>query len=87
METDCLIVVQAIRGPSILPSYFGRIIEDCKALVEELKGKKVLMKFVKRSANHVAHFIARCSSSIADRVWTMGNIYPEFTDVLLNDLK
>lgn len=59
VETDCLVPVQAIRGPSILLSYFGRIIEDCKALVEVFKGRKVSVKFVKRSANHVANFIAR----------------------------
>ncbi|XP_074344437.1 uncharacterized protein LOC141683598 [Apium graveolens] len=87
VETDCLVAVQAIRGPSILLSYFGITIEDCGVLLEEVRGKEVSVKFIKRSANNVAHSIARYSSSIADRIWTMDNVHPEFINVMLNDLK
>lgn len=58
VETYYPVVIQAIRGTPILLSYFCKMIEDCKVLLAELKGKYVLVKFVKRFANHVAHFIA-----------------------------
>lgn len=41
--------------------------------------------FFKRSANHVAHFVARYSSSLADRIWAMSNAHPVFINVLMND--
>lgn len=69
IETDCLVVTQAIRSSSINLSYLGRVIDECKGLLSELGNRKVLLNFVKRSANKVAHFIARHNSSLADRIW------------------
>lgn len=86
VETDSLVAVQAIRSNSSLLSYFGRVIEDCKRLLEELKGWKVALVFVKRSANSVAHYLARAGYSLADRTWRLSNAQPEFIDVLMNDL-
>ncbi|KAL8106117.1 uncharacterized protein LOC141680879 [Apium graveolens] len=69
LETDCLVVVQALRGSGALLSYFGRIIVECKKLLEELKDRNVSVIFVKRSANKVADFLAKSTCSVADRIW------------------
>lgn len=42
---------------------------------------------MKRSANNVAHALAKCSYSIADRIWQANEACPELTYVLENDLK
>ncbi|XP_074347208.1 uncharacterized protein LOC141686043 [Apium graveolens] len=54
VETDCLVAVQAIRGTVTMRSYFGRIVEECRALLMELKDRGVNLRFVKRSANNLA---------------------------------
>lgn len=36
--SDCLVIVQAIRGSSRLISHFGRLIQEYKVLLKELKG-------------------------------------------------
>lgn len=56
LETDCLNVVQAIRCSSVNLSYLGRVVDECKQLLVELKSRNVTLKFVKRSANMVALF-------------------------------
>lgn len=86
IETDCLFVVQAIRCSSVQFSYLGRVIDECKGLVSELKNRIVTLNFVKRSANKVAHFLARHSSSVADRIWSGESVYPELHHVMNNDL-
>ncbi|XP_063936253.1 uncharacterized protein LOC135147271 [Daucus carota subsp. sativus] len=87
LETDCLTVTQAIRCSSINLSYLGRVIDECKHLLTELVNREVVLKFVKRSANSVAQFIARHSSSLADRVWRGEDVPPDFIHVLFNDLR
>lgn len=86
VETDCLGVVQAIRCSSINLSYLGRVIDDCRRLLDDLRVHNVTLKFVRRSVNRVAHAIARYSSSLADRIWDMETVQPEFIHVLENDL-
>ncbi|XP_074342398.1 uncharacterized protein LOC141679917 [Apium graveolens] len=87
LETDCLTVTQAIRCSSINLSYLGRVIDECKRLLTELVNREVVLKFVKRSANNVAHYIARHSSSLADRVLRGEDVPPDFIHVLFNDLR
>lgn len=55
VETDCLLLVQAIRNKSSCLSYLGRIVEECKSLLDDLKQKNVILRFVRRSANNVSH--------------------------------
>lgn len=76
VETDCLSVIQAIRCSSVHLSYFGRVIDECKSLVNELKNCRVTLNFVKQYANTVAHFLARHNSSVADRIWS-GNVFTQ----------
>lgn len=87
LETDCLALIQAIRCSTINLSYLGRVVDECRSLLTLLKERQIALNFVKRSANKVIHFIARQSSSVADRIWYGGNTYPELSHVILNDLK
>ena len=50
--------------------------EHCKKLSSELGDQNVILNFVKPSANKVAHYLARHTSSLADRSWTQGDIVP-----------
>ncbi|XP_062102876.1 uncharacterized protein LOC133813856 [Humulus lupulus] len=86
IESDCLVAVQAIRSTTAMYSYFGRIITECRSILEELKPKFVSIKFIKRSANTVAHFLARSTSVISDRHWDTSNVPSELLLVLLQDL-
>ncbi|XP_074346578.1 uncharacterized protein LOC141685372 [Apium graveolens] len=56
VESDCLGAIQANSCSSISLSYLGRIIDECKRLLLELKSRNATLRFVKRSANMVAHF-------------------------------
>lgn len=60
--------------------------EESRNILASLCNKNVKFKFVKRSANGVAHFLARTSCSIADRIWKVGDVHPDFDSVLLKDL-
>ncbi|XP_074324391.1 uncharacterized protein LOC141661307 [Apium graveolens] len=65
LESDCLVAVQAIRSNTPMRSYFGGIIEECRSMLKRLH--KVSLFFVKRSANMVAHQLARESYNYPDR--------------------
>ncbi|XP_074342549.1 uncharacterized protein LOC141680145 [Apium graveolens] len=45
LETDCLQVVQMIRSSFSSLSYLGRLIVECRTMMEELSHKNVLLKF------------------------------------------
>lgn len=73
------------KSLSVNLSYLGRVIDECKELLSGLGDSKVFLKFVKRSANMMAHFVARHSSSIAERIWRGDYARPDFISVMLND--
>ncbi|KAH9661644.1 rnase h domain-containing protein [Citrus sinensis] len=69
VEIDYLQVFQVLTGFSG-PNGFGLIIEECRALA--LSIGEVKFSFVRRSANFVAHTIARAGSSMShSRVWNL----------------
>ncbi|XP_074341817.1 uncharacterized protein LOC141679208 [Apium graveolens] len=78
LESDCLQVVQAIRSSFVCFSYLGRVVDECHKLLVSLSSKNVKFKFVKRSANKVAHYLARYNCSMAVRSWRVGDVHPEF---------
>lgn len=39
VETDCFVAVQAIRGNATMRSYFGKIVQECRVLLLQLKDK------------------------------------------------
>ncbi|KAF2312495.1 hypothetical protein GH714_034875 [Hevea brasiliensis] len=84
VESDCLQVVNAIHGSLLDFSYFGLLINDGKALLQELVN--VSITFIKQSANQSAHTTIRLALSLYDAVqW--GSIPPLFLeDVLQFDL-
>ena len=70
VEMDCLQVFQALTEGFYAPNGFGLIIEDCRKLA--LAIKEVKFSFVRRSANFVAHSVARAGNSMTDsRVWSL----------------
>ncbi|XP_062094300.1 uncharacterized protein LOC133800357 [Humulus lupulus] len=83
IETDCLTVVQALRSSISMDSYFGSLITECKGLWNDVKNIKIL--FVKRSANSVAHVLARASCHIADCTFRGGDFPLAILDVILKD--
>lgn len=83
LESDCPEVVQAIRSSAAIYSYFGRVIDECRNL---LNHRVILLKFVQWSANTVAHYLAKSTCSLADRRWNKSNAHTEFLDVLMSDL-
>lgn len=65
LETDSLLVVQALRSPLCYAFYFGSIILDYLDILRILHFVDVI--FVRRSANKAAHALACFSCSVADR--------------------
>ena len=86
VETDCLVVAQAIRGSAPMSSYFGVIVQECRNLLMEVKDKGVVLKFVKRSVNSLAHAFVSCSYSVADRIWKANDVSLEIVHILEYDL-
>lgn len=73
-ESDAKNLVDTVHG-SAGYSYFDSIVEDCKELVKHFK--KVLVVFVHRSANNVAHLLAKAAYSVSGcQEWY--SIAPEF---------
>ncbi|KAM6564548.1 hypothetical protein CsatB_024546 [Cannabis sativa] len=85
LETDCLVVVQAIRNPTRMISLFGDVIRECQNLLVVLRG--VSISFVKRSANLVAHKIARAAISYPDRVFSMGDVPTDLLPCLVAEFE
>lgn len=83
IETDCLVVVQAIRSKVPMTSPFGSIIMECRSLVVELNTEVL---FVHRSANMAAHFIARESCSFPGRVFDRRSVPIGLEAILASDL-
>ncbi|XP_062103848.1 uncharacterized protein LOC133814961 [Humulus lupulus] len=83
LETDCLNVVHAVRSEVDMVSTFGLIIRDCKSLLNDLCN--VDLFFVKRSANKVAHYIARASCSFACCIHIGDVVPPPLLSLLLED--
>ncbi|KAM6544107.1 hypothetical protein CsatB_008554 [Cannabis sativa] len=84
IESDSLTVVQALRSSLPMSSYFGGVISDCKTLLESVSDVSIL--FVKRSANGVAHAVARASSYVADRVFRSNDFTSDIRDVIMKEV-
>lgn len=80
-ETDCLVVVKAIRSKISVHSRFGQIIEHCRREIELMN--KIYLYFIKRSAKVVAHQFTRASYKYPDRSYGRSNIHTELRDCIL----
>lgn len=79
--------MQAIHSNTVTIYYFGRVIEDYKKTLEEMKDLYISLFFIKGFANNVAHYMETHSSSIAERKWSMDQANFDFKNVLSEDLK
>lgn len=83
IELDSLAVCQAFGSKMLDSSYFGSIIDDCRSIVKDLGSCSVY--FIRRSANSVAHALAREAGSLSDRKeWC--DVPSFLIDVLWRDL-
>ena len=57
VESDCMKVVQALHISVELSSLFGLVVLDCRQLLQDIVNVEVC--FIRRSANRVAHCLAR----------------------------
>ena len=72
LESDCLVMVQAIRSKVSMRSYLGLVIEDCRCTLQRLNN--ISLFFVKRSANMVAHQLARESYYLSGRSFDRSDV-------------
>lgn len=62
IETDCKVLVDACNGgPG--EAYFGTIVKECTQLLKHIN--PVLVRFIYRSANRVAHKVAKAAYSMS----------------------
>lgn len=78
IESDCLQVVHVIRSSFSGFSSVGKVVEECRMLLADLKNQNVIIRFVKRSTNRVAHCLARYNCSLAHCRWKEGETNPDF---------
>lgn len=76
-------VVQAIRSNVQLHSSFGLIIGNCRSLISELQDFQSVIVY--RSANRVAHNLARDSYSFPERVIRRDDIPAAISSIMLVD--
>ncbi|XP_060969607.1 uncharacterized protein LOC133036861 [Cannabis sativa] len=83
IETDSLVCVEAIRSEETLASAFELVVDDCKNILKNLFNVSIL--FVKRSANRAAHYVARHSVSLAERVFSINSVPLNLMSILESD--
>uniref|UniRef100_A0A803PRL2 RNase H type-1 domain-containing protein n=1 Tax=Cannabis sativa TaxID=3483 RepID=A0A803PRL2_CANSA len=83
VEIDSLVCAEAIRNAEVFVSSFGLVVEDCKKILDSLINVSLL--FVKRSANCAAHFVARHSISLAERMFSINSVPMELMSILTSD--
>ncbi|KAF4372183.1 hypothetical protein G4B88_016239 [Cannabis sativa] len=83
IETDSLVCVEAIRSAATFVSAFGLVVDECKNSLKSLLN--VTIVFVKRFANRVAHFVARHSVSLAERMFPINSVPSDLLSILASD--
>ncbi|KAM6545503.1 hypothetical protein CsatB_026239 [Cannabis sativa] len=83
VETDCLVAIQGINSNLQLPSAFGLLVRDCKKLISELGN--ISIKFVKRSANKAAHYLARSACYFPVRIFSHNSSPLELLSIVMAD--
>ncbi|XP_060965301.1 uncharacterized protein LOC133034265 [Cannabis sativa] len=80
LEIDSLVCVKAIQSVEIFASTFGLVVEDCKNILKNLLNVSVF--FVEHFANRVAHFVARHSISLPERMFSINSVPLELMSIL-----
>ncbi|KAM6542084.1 hypothetical protein CsatB_006531 [Cannabis sativa] len=81
IETDSLVVVQAIQSTVEIPSPFGLQVAVCRSLLADLP--LVSINFVKRSVNKAAHCLARSSCLYPDRIFSEDDVPADFLSIVM----
>uniref|UniRef100_A0A803PQX4 RNase H type-1 domain-containing protein n=1 Tax=Cannabis sativa TaxID=3483 RepID=A0A803PQX4_CANSA len=84
IESDCLTLINDIKNAKTLDSPYGFVLQDCRGLLTSLFD--VDCKFVKRSANGLAHALARASLFEADRILSGDSLPTCYASIILGDL-
>uniref|UniRef100_A0A803Q767 RNase H type-1 domain-containing protein n=1 Tax=Cannabis sativa TaxID=3483 RepID=A0A803Q767_CANSA len=74
LETDCLVLVNAINNTRQILSPLGLIVSNCIGLIRSLSMFHFSIQFVKQSGNQAANWLARSSGSCPDRLSCRGSI-------------
>ncbi|KAM6542430.1 hypothetical protein CsatB_006877 [Cannabis sativa] len=83
IETDSLVCAAAIRSAETFASAFGLVVDECKNSFKSLSNVSIV--FVKRSANRAAHFVARHSISLAERMFPINSVPSNLLSILASD--
>ncbi|KAM6547817.1 hypothetical protein CsatB_019493 [Cannabis sativa] len=83
IETDSMLTVQGIRSNHSVNSIFGLIIHDCQILLSSLNNVRIC--FIRRSANRVAHVVARHSRFLSGRSIFEYNAWEELISLLYSE--
>ncbi|KAM6556123.1 hypothetical protein CsatB_003142 [Cannabis sativa] len=68
IESDSMLAVQAIHSTQLMTSVFGLVVNDCRTLLSSLPD--IYLRFVRRSANRDAYYVARHARSLIGRsIW------------------
>ncbi|KAM6569155.1 hypothetical protein CsatB_017140 [Cannabis sativa] len=86
LESDCLVLVNAITSKSHILSPLGLIVLDCISLIRSFSSFDISVQFVKRSGNQAANWLARSSGSCPDRISSRGSVPSGLEAILLADL-
>lgn len=84
IESDCLTAVQAIRSKTSMRSHFGMVIEECRRHIYSTNN--ISLYFIKRSANMVAHTLARASYNHPGRSFDRWSVPIEVKNCIELDL-
>ncbi|KAM6557117.1 hypothetical protein CsatB_004136 [Cannabis sativa] len=84
LETDSLVVVQALQSNVAMQSLFGSTITYCRNLLKSLPFVNVC--FVKRSANNAAHCLARGACFWSDCNFVDSNVPDVINNAVMADL-
>ncbi|KAM6541055.1 hypothetical protein CsatB_005502 [Cannabis sativa] len=84
VESDCLRVINDLQKFKHMASPYGHILYDCMTLVADFD--VVFLNFAKRSANKVAHALARSSLFETDRTFSRDSLPFVFASLVLDDL-
>lgn len=83
LESDSLVTVQAIRSNVHMCSPFGLVVEECRQFFQG--SNNIHLYFIRRSANEVAHSLARASHLYPDRSFDRSSVPVELRNSLLAD--
>lgn len=84
LESDCLQVINGINHPNALVSSFDLIINDVRKIALSFINLSFL--FAKRSANKVAHLLAREALFMSDCMDSTSSSFPSIARALSMDL-